>query len=160
MPRESLMDKHPDSRVIVAEMFVEGASNKDIAEKLNQEYPELERPVHHETIVKYRRHPDVEALIARRRRERINIITSKIDSKILAWLSNAKVSHDMETLLKIRKELMPERLKEREDSELSGDQLVEAMFDKAYEDPNFAERLQEAVKRVEEPPTPEQQASA
>lgn len=160
MARESLMDKHPDLRVTVAEMFVEGASNQDIADAINAELPQLPQKTHAETIVKYRRHPDVEALIARRRRERINMITSKVDSKILAWLSNAKVEHDMETLLKIRKELMPERLKEREDSELSGDQLVETMFDRAYEDPDFAERMMEAVKRVDEQPTPEQQATA
>lgn len=144
------MDKHPDLRVIVAEKFVEGASNQEIADAINAELPQLTTPVNRETIPAYRRHPSVEALIARRRRERINLITSKIDSKIEAWLNNAKVNHDIETLLKIRKELMPERTKEQGDDEMSEDRLVEEMFDKAYEDPDFADRMKAAVDRVGE----------
>jgi hypothetical protein len=148
MPRPSLMDKHPDLRVVVAEMFTDGSSNQEIADKINSTVPNLDRPVSRETIPTYRRHPDVEALIAKRRRERINLITSKIDSKIEGWLNNAKIHHDIETLLKIRKELMPERTREREDGDMSEDRLVEEMFDKAYEDPEFAERMKEAVDRV------------
>jgi hypothetical protein len=150
MARESLMDKHPDLRVIVSEKFVEGASNQEIADAINQALPQLPTPVHRETIPAYRRHPSVEALIARRRRERINLITSKIDSKIEAWLTNTKIHHDIETLLKIRKELMPERTKEQGGEEMNQDRLVEEMFDKANEDPDFAERMKEAVDRVGE----------
>lgn len=142
------MDKHPDLRVIVAEKFVEGASNQDIADAINKELPQIDKPVNRETIPAYRRHPDVEAMIARRRRERINLITSKIDSKIESWLNNAKVVHDIETLLKIRKELMPERTKDRGDDTLDEDRLVEEMFDRAYEDPEFAARMQDAASKV------------
>lgn len=148
MARQSLMDKHPDLRVTVAEMFTEGSSNQEIADAINKTVPNLSSPVNRETIPAYRRHPDVEALIAKRRRERINLITSKIDSKIEAWLNNAKIVHDIETLLKIRKELMPERTREQGDDEMSEDRLVEEMFDKAYEDPDFAERMKDAVDRV------------
>jgi hypothetical protein len=144
------MDKHPDLRVVVAEMFVEGSSNKEIADKINAMVPNLERPVNRETIPAYRRHPSVEALIAKRRRERINLITSKVDSKIEAWLNNAKINHDIDTLLKIRKELMPERTRERGDEEMDQDTLVEEMFDRAYEDPDFAERMKAAVERTDE----------
>jgi hypothetical protein len=157
MARESLMDKHPDLRVLVAEKFVEGASNQEIADAINETVPNLSSPVHRETIPAYRRHPSVEALIARRRRERINLITSKIDSKIEAWLTNAKIHHDIEVLLKIRKELMPERTKEQGDEEMNEDRLVEEMFDKAYEDPDFAERMKAAVDRVGD--TPEDQVA-
>ena len=150
MARQSLMDKHPDLRVVVAEKFVEGASNQEIADAINAALPQLGTPVNRETIPVYRRHPSVEALIARRRRERINLITSKIDSKIEAWLNNAKVHHDIEVLLKIRKELMPERTREQGDDEMNEDRLVEEMFDKAYEDPDFAERMKDAVDRVGE----------
>lgn len=146
--RQSLMDKHPDLRVIVAEKFVTGCSNQEIADAINAAVPNLDRPVNRETIPAYRRHPDVEAMIARRRRERINLITSKIDSKIESWLNNAKVNHDIETLLKIRKELMPERMKDRGDDTMDEDRLVEEMFDRAYEDPEFAARMQDAASRV------------
>jgi hypothetical protein len=152
MPRESLMDKHPDLRKVVAQKFVEGAPNQDIADAINKALPQLSKPVNRETIPAYRRHPAVEALIARLRRERINLITAKIDSKIESWLNNAKIHHDIETLLKIRKELMPERTSERGDEQMDEDKLVEEMFDKAYEDPDFAERMKEAVDRVDEDP--------
>lgn len=142
------MDKHPDLRVIVAEKFVEGSSNQEIADAINAAVPNLDRPVNRETIPTYRRHPDVEAHIARRRRERINLITSKIDSKIESWLNNAKVNHDIEVLLKIRKELMPERMKDRGDETMDEDKLVEEMFDRAYEDPEFAARMKSAADRV------------
>jgi len=150
MARHSLLDKHPDLRVLVATEFVEGASNQEIADAINRELPQLSTPVNRETITAYRRHPEVEAMIAKYRRERINIITSKVDSKILAWLNNKKLTHDIETLLKVRRELMPERLKERGDSELDADKLVEEMFDRAAEDPDFAERMKGAVEVTEE----------
>jgi hypothetical protein len=150
MARESLMDKHPDLRVLVADKFVEGASNQEIADAINAALPQLPKEVHRETIPAYRRHPSVEALIARRRRERINLITSKIDSKIEAWLTNTKINHDIETLLKIRKELMPERTKEQGGDDMNEDTLVEELFDKAYEDPDFAERMKDAVDRIDE----------
>lgn len=146
------MDRHPDLRVIVADLFVNGSSNQEIADAINKAVPNLDRPVNRETIPTYRRHPEVEAIIARKRRERINLITSKIDSKIEAWLNNKKVEHDIETLLKIRKELMPERMKDRDDDELTEDRFVEEMFDRAYEDPEFAERLKASIEAAEAQP--------
>jgi hypothetical protein len=153
------MDKHPDLRDLVATKFVEGASNQEIADAINKALPQLGTPVNRETIPAYRRHASVEAKIAKLRRERINLITSKIDSKIEAWLNNAKIEHDIETLLKIRKELMPERTSERGDEEMDQDKLVEEMFDEAYKDPNFADRLKDAVDRVDADPA-EQPADA
>jgi hypothetical protein len=146
------MDKHPDLREVVAEEFVKGSSNQEIADKLNTALPNLSQKINRETIPAYRRHPSVEAKIAKLRRERINLITSKIDSKIEAWLNNAKIEHDIEVLLKIRKELMPERTGERGDEEMDQDKLVEEMFDEAYRNPDFADRMKEAVDRVDEDP--------
>jgi hypothetical protein len=149
MARISLIEKHPDLVPLIAEMYVQGAPNQDIADAINKALPSLSQPVNRETIPKYRRHPAVEAKIAKLRKERINRVTHLIDAKLEAWLTNTKVSHDIETLLKIRKELMPERLQERGDDEMDEDRLVEEMFDKAYEDPDFASRMKAAVDRVE-----------
>lgn len=128
------MDREPDLQAVVAEAYVDGCTNEQIAEKLG-------RGVHKDTITDYKRHPGVMAIAERLTKERHLQITSKIDSAILKRLEHVD-KIDTETLLKIRKEILPERIEI--DDKRSRESIVGELFDLAGEDPELAERLMAA----------------
>lgn len=144
------MDKHQDLRDVVAEAYAGGANNQEIANIINAIYPELN--VYKDTILEYRRHPAVLAIIRRLIEERHNRVVRKVDSKIEERLRNAD-KMDVKTLLEIRKTLAGDKHiiddKRPEDGQRSA---VEELFDAAQEDPEMAERImaaQDAADRKE-----------
>lgn len=134
----SLMDRDPSLRDIVAEGYVEGLTNQQIADKLG-------RGVHKDTITDYKRHPAVVAIADRLTKERHLQITSKIDSALLKRLEHVD-KIDTETLLKIRKEILPERVEI--DDKRKREDVVGELFDLAGEDPELAERLMAAQEKA------------
>lgn len=131
----SLMEREPELQEMVAKLFVEGKGNKEIAEALG-------RGVHPDTITDYKRHPAVQRIAMRMTRERHLQITSKIDTALAERLKHAD-KIDTETLLKIRKEILPDRI-EIADKTNSGS-IIEEMWDAANEDPQLAEKMQKAL---------------
>lgn len=140
----SLMERRPDLAVIVAEHYVAGDSNEQIAHALNAADSTLN--VHKDTITDYRRIPDVAAMIERLSKERIARLTRKIDGKLEARLDgDDKI--DTETLLKIRKELLGgvRKIEFKDTSESGKKSATEKMWDEADKDPDSAARMMAAT---------------
>ena len=137
------MAKRPELQVIVAEHYVAGDTNIQIAHALNAQDPSLN--VHKDTITDYRRYPDVAVMIKTLSEERIARLTRKIDSKLEARL-DADAEIDTETLLKIRKELLGGRLKiEHKDTSEGRKSATERMWKAADDDPEAAARMMAAT---------------
>lgn len=128
MARPSLLDNEPQLAELIAEMYLDGHTNQEIADTLG-------RGVHKDTITDYRRDPRVRKIIKRLSDEREALITRKIDKVLLARLEKAQ-DIDTETLLKIRKEMMPKRV------EVSGGvehaDLVRELWEEADKNPALA----------------------
>lgn len=142
MARTSLMDKHPELRELVAEMYANGADNQTIANAINAKFPE--QNVHKNTIIIYRRHPEVLSKIRRLIDERHTRVIRTVDSKLEERLRNADVM-DVKTLLEIRKTLAGEKhVIDDQRPEDGGRSMTEELFDLADEDPEAAERIMAA----------------
>jgi transposase len=128
------MDREPHLREIVAESYVNGMTNAQIADAIGY-------GVHPDTITDYKRHPKVQAIAERLTKERHLQITSKIDASLLKRLDHVD-KIDTETLLKIRKEILPERIEVNDTTKRAS--LVEELMDLADEDPELAQRLLDA----------------
>lgn len=139
----SLMERRPDLAVIVAEHYVAGDSNEQIAHALNAADSSLN--THKDTITDYRRIPDVAAMIERLSKERIARLTRKIDGKLEARL-DGKDKIDTETLLKIRKELLGGVRKiEFKDTSDGKKSATAKLWDAADDDPEAAARMMAAT---------------
>lgn len=147
MARPSLMDKQPELRPLVAEMYAAGESNQSIADEINKLFPDLD--VHKDTITDYRRHPAVAPMISKILEERRNRITRKVDSALMARLDHAdKV--DTKTLLEIRKTIVGEK-KINEDVPPEGQKsMTEQLFELADKDPEAAARIMKAQEAAKE----------
>lgn len=136
------MDKHPELRELVAEMYANGADNQTIANAINAKFPE--QNVHKNTIIIYRRHPEVLSKIRRLIDERHTRVIRTVDSKLEERLRNADVM-DVKTLLEIRKTLAGEKhVIDDQRPEDGGRSMTEELFDLADEDPEAAERIMAA----------------
>lgn len=117
--------------MLIAELYIDGQTNQDIADALG-------RGVHKDTITDYRRDPRVKKEIKRLSQEREALITRRVDRVIMKRLELAE-EIDTETLLKIRKEMMPKRI------EISGEQstadLVKELWEAADNNPALAAAL-------------------
>lgn len=131
MARPSLLDNQPELAEVIATAYIEGETNEQIAKALPGN-------VHKNTITSYRRDPRVKKIIEKLTNERISRITRKIDSQLEERLRDAK-SMDTETLLKIRKELLPERIQITNGDK--GNDLVEELWRRADGNPALAEAL-------------------
>lgn len=131
MPRPSLLDNEPELALLIAELYIDGQTNEQIAKRLG-------RGVHKDTITDYRRDPRVKREIKRLSGEREQLITRRVDRVIMNRLEKAE-EIDTETLLKIRKEMMPKRI------EISGEQstadLVKELWEAADSNPALAAAL-------------------
>lgn len=128
------MDREPELQELVAEAYVNGDTNAQIAEKLG-------RGVHKDTITDYKRHPKVQAIAERLTKERHLQITSKIDTALMKRLDHVD-KIDTDTLLKIRKEILPERIEVTDKTKRAS--IVEELWDLADQDPEVAARLMAA----------------
>lgn len=129
------MDREPELRKVVAEAYVNGATNAEIAEL-------LQRGVHADTITDYKRHPAVRAIALRLTEERHLQITSKIDNALMGRLNSHIDKIDIETLLKIRKEVLPERIEIKDTTNRQA--VVEELLKLSDSDPAAAKLLMEA----------------
>jgi hypothetical protein len=137
------MEKRPELQVIVAEHYVAGDSNEQIAHALNAADSSLN--VHKDTILDYRRYPDVAVMIERLSKERIARLTRKIDSKLAARLDSDD-EIDTETLLKIRKELLGGARKIEISTPADGKKSATSkLWDAADADPEAAARMMAAT---------------
>lgn len=143
MPRTSLMDKYPPLRELVAELYASGADNQTIANAINAAYPD--ENVHKNTIIAYRRHPAVLAMIRRLIDERHSRVVRQVDSQLEQRLIKTGNKMDTKTLLEIRKTLAGEKhVVDDNRPEDGGRSMTEELFDLADEDPETAERIMAA----------------
>jgi len=117
----------PGAVELLAQMYVDGLTHVEIAEEFNS------TP---RSVPNWLKRADVQARAAELGRARVNRVTRKIDSIIEARLEHTD-KIDTETLLKIRKELSPQRIEVGRAGE----------FDKAAEAAAWA-----ALDAGEEPP--------
>lgn len=139
MARPSLLDKEPHLREVVAELYIDGKTNAEIAEAIG-------RGVHKDSITTYRRRPDVQQIIDRLSRERESLIKRKIDSTLLARLEHSD-KMDTEILLRIRKEILPKRLEVKNTDDRGS--ITDELFDAADKDPAVAVRLLDAMESAQ-----------
>lgn len=144
MARISLMDKQPELRQLVADLYVAGESNQAIANAINALYPELE--VHKDTITDYRRHPAVAPIIQHALEERRARILRKVDSSLESRLEHSD-KMDNKTLLEIRKTLGGEKHVIDDRTDNGEGSMTEQLFDLADSDPEAARRIIEAQQR-------------
>lgn len=132
------LDRVDGLRDRLAELYVEGMSNKDIAETLFSEFTDIDSIPVKNTILNWRKDDVVENKVHALMRERIGRIVRKTDAAINAALEAGDLSVD--EIIKIRKEFVPERdafTDEKQDAAAIDDDL----FGLAEADPEFAERL-------------------
>lgn len=86
----------------LAEAVHDGMTNQQVAEALGE-------GIHEDSVKRWKRDPRVQAALSRLREERINRATSKLDARIMAKIETPEELEkmDLDTLLKIRRELLP-----------------------------------------------------
>lgn len=99
MPRSSVLDE-AENLHIFAEMYAAGESRPDLAAFFG---------VHPDSITRWSKRADVQALVAEFNRQRSNRILRRIDSLIEKRIENAD-NLDLKDLLAIRKEMVPQRM--------------------------------------------------
>lgn len=97
--RPSPMDD-PEQQATIADMFGKGASRAEIAKVVG---------VHRDTVTKWIRRPDMQALITAVRAERANRVIRTVDAAIMAHLETeeARAKLSLKELLDIRKTFQP-----------------------------------------------------
>lgn len=85
------------------ELYVAGATHQTIADTFG---------VDRKTIQNWLKRPEIQAIISELRQRRVNRMTRKIDAMLEAKIDdpNAAKNLDVETLLKIRRELVPQKV--------------------------------------------------
>jgi hypothetical protein len=142
MARPSLLDNEPELIDKIAEAYVDGKTNAEIAAL-------IERGVHPKTITTYRRDPRVKKVIRALTEERWSRITRKIDSVLEERLRKAQ-NLDTETLLKIRKEILPERIQITDDRTNDRQSILDELMDATDSDPEAADAIVRAVESAAE----------
>lgn len=139
MGQTNTLDRVDGLRDMVAELYVEGYTNKALAEKVFAEFAEIEAVPVKNTIINWRRDEVVDNKIHSLMRERIGRIVRKIDGVIATKIEHAD-ELTVDEALKIRKEFVPER-NAFTDEKQDAAQIDEDLFGLMEEDPEFAERL-------------------
>lgn len=128
MARPSALED-PDFAKEVAEAFANGCTREEMAEAF---------AVTKASITRWRKDPRVKRLVHTILGERVQRVSSKVDSIIEARLQHAE-NMTIKELLDIRKEFVGDNLRGKLD-EADGDTINAAM--KAVEDPGFSAALQ------------------
>lgn len=102
MGRKSKLDMHDGLIEDIAELVMDGLNNREIAETLGM-------GTHPDTVKGWKKDPRVQAAMSRIRQEHINRIDSKIVNRLKGMIETPDIlaKLDVDTLLKIRKELLP-----------------------------------------------------
>jgi len=132
------MERHPWMQDIVAEAMVNGKTNQEIADL-------LQHGTHKDSVTDYKKHPAVQAKAERLTKERFLQITGKIDSALLARLEHVD-KMDTEELLKIRKEILPERIEVTNKTDKAS--IIAELFDLLDKDPEKAAEVMDAQERA------------
>lgn len=135
----STLDRVDGLRDRVAELWVEGVTNKALAETVHSEFADIEDVPCKTTVINWRKDEAVENKIHSLMRARIGRIVRRIDAVIAAKIDNAD-DLTVDEALKIRKEFVPERdafTDEKQDAAKIDEDLFGAMAD----DPEFAKRV-------------------
>lgn len=94
--RQALIDEYPELRDTLAELFVDGKTQQEIADAMSVK--------DRGTVAVWLKRADIQARISKLIQERANSMLSKTDAKIMGYLTgSSKIS--LENLLKIRREL-------------------------------------------------------
>lgn len=125
----------PDFAKLVAEAFADGCTREEMSETFGVNKP---------TITRWRKDPRIKRLVHTILGERVQRVSSKVDSVIEARLQNPE-NLTIKELLDIRKEFVGDNLRGKLD-EADGDTINAAM--QAAEDPEALARLFEELKGV------------
>ena len=100
--RPSPMD-HDENVQLLAELYANGASRAEMADTFG---------VHEDTITRWTRRPDVQAIVSQLRQHRANRILRKVETRIEGLLENEETMKkmDLKDLLAIKKEFTPQRV--------------------------------------------------
>lgn len=131
MARPSLLDNEPALAQTIADAYMDGMTNQEIADLLG-------RGVHKDTITDYKRDPRVRNRIKAISDEREGQISRTIDKALLERAKHPE-KLDTKTLLEIKKTLNPKRIEITDGSKQSD--LVEELWRAADGDPVLAEKL-------------------
>lgn len=108
MTGQSTLDRVDGLRDRVAELWVEGLSNKAIAETVHSEFSEIEDVPVKNTIINWRKDSQVENKVNALMRARIGRIVRRTDAVIAAALEQ-EGELTIDEAIKIRKEFAPDR---------------------------------------------------
>ena len=139
MGMTSTLDRVDGLRERIAELWVEGLTNKAIPETVHSEYAEIEDVPVINTIINWRKDEVVENKIHALMRERIGRVVRKTDAAIAKKLEDVD-DLTVDEVLKIRKEFVPER-DALTDVKQDASQIDEDLFGLMEDDPEFAEKL-------------------
>lgn len=143
MGMTSTLDSVDGLRERIAELWVEGLTNKGIAEAVQREFAEIETVPVKNTIINWRRDDVVENKIHSLMRERIGRVVRKTDAAIDKKLENED-ELTVDEIIKIRKEFVPER-DAFTDEKQDASKIDEDLFGLMEDDPEFAERLMDGL---------------
>jgi hypothetical protein len=103
MARVSAFEHNPDLARQFAEVYAEGASREELATAFG---------IHKDTVTRWTKRPDVQAIVTELRQQKANRILRKVDSRIEGILENEETlkNLDLKDLLAIKKEYTPQRI--------------------------------------------------
>lgn len=136
MARPSTLDQHDGLREFIADKWMAGCTNKEVAEKVAEQFQDVEEPSIR-TVQNWRQDEVVAEKIHAVMRERIARVVRKTDSAI-DQLDFSQLTVD--EIIKIRREFLPERdalTDEKTDATKTAEELFGAMED----DPEFAQKV-------------------
>lgn len=141
MPRQSALDNFPGLRDFIAVQWHEGRNNQAIAEAIAEEWPALDPSAR--TIVRWRQDEEIKQKVAVMQRDRVTRIVRRVDAQIMQRLDERAEELDIDELIKIRKALVP-NVDAFTDEKQDKKGILESLFSKAHDDPDFAKSLQNA----------------
>jgi hypothetical protein len=143
MARPSTLDQVDGLRDFVAEMWMNGLTNEEVAEKVHEQFAEIEERPAKRTIQNWRQDEEVKAKVHAITRERIARVVRKTDTAIETKLENVD-ELTVDEVLKIRKEFLPER-DALTDEKADAGKTAEELFGAMEEDPEFATKVAQAA---------------
>lgn len=141
MPPESALDRNPGLRDFIAVQWHEGYNNQSIADAIAKEWPALEPSSR--TIIRWRQDPEVKRKVLIMQRDRATRIIRRVDAQLMQRLDERADELDIDELIKIRKALVP-NVDAFTDEKQDRKGILESLFSKAHDDPEFAKSLQRA----------------
>lgn len=143
MGRESTLDKIDGLRDFVADKWMAGCTNEEVAEKVAEQF-DIDQPVIR-TIQNWRQDEQVAEKIHAVMRERIARVVRKTDSAI-DQLDFSQLTVD--EIIKIRREFLPER-DAMTDEKTDATKTAEDLFGAMEDDPDFAAKVAQAAAKDE-----------